>query len=116
MLHLVAVGVVVWCVAEGVILLDQRQQLLPQGLVHPPARLNTSRWLGPWRTRSRFNDNDTSSHPSSANSRRCSSSCSALGRPSVPDRSQMSTAYSISGMASSLSILPFLRFPSGGVP
>jgi hypothetical protein len=27
-LHLVAVGVVVWCAGDGVILLDQRQQLL----------------------------------------------------------------------------------------
>jgi hypothetical protein len=27
-LHLVAIGVIVWCAGEGVILLDQRQQLL----------------------------------------------------------------------------------------
>jgi hypothetical protein len=55
------------------------------------------------------NDNDTNSHPSSAKFLRCSSSCSAFGRPSVPDRSQMSTAYSISAMASSVSIVPSLR-------
>jgi hypothetical protein len=59
-----------------------------------------------------LNDNDTSSHPSSAKFLRCSRSCSAFGRPSVPDRSQMSTAYSISGMASSVRIVPSLRFLS----
>jgi hypothetical protein len=36
-LHLVAVGVVVWYADKGVVLFDQCQQLLPQGVVHRPS-------------------------------------------------------------------------------
>src|SRR5215468_10940090 len=132
---------------EGLLLFGQRQQLLPQCLVHlhlpglsscigdlrrwprgalPPRRLRargsrprglgrirrlidygpssvrrlkTRRWLGPCSARSMLRVSDTSSHPSSPKSRRCFRRRKLFGRPSVPDRSHTSTAYSIFAMA-----------------
>src|SRR5215472_14467270 len=62
-------------------------------------RLKTRRWLGPCSARSMLRVSDTSSHPSSPKSRRCFRRRKLFGRPSVPDRSHTSTAYSIFAMA-----------------
>src|SRR5262249_29884996 len=69
-------------------------------------RLKTRRWLGPCSARSALRVSDTSSHPSSPKSRRCSRRRKLFGRPSVPDRSHTSTAYSTLAMV-------FLRLGHG---
>src|SRR5262249_55751806 len=54
---------------------------------------------GPCSARSMLRVSDRSSHPSSPKSRRCFRRRKLFSRPSVPDRSHTSTAYSTFAMA-----------------